>query len=135
VPRAPIVLQGDTAEQFGELTAGEPAREIHLEKTVLRVREAGRERKVGAIRSRDGGNAERVALDADRRGDTSRALTVEPRKRGAQQQVNGQPRCNEEQQETDRDASDELQSSATLSISIELVPPSTPDSSPLVRMT
>jgi hypothetical protein len=112
-----------------------PARQVHLEEAVLRVRESGREGEIGAVFRGDGGNAERVAHDADRRRDARRSLTFDTGQRRAQQQVNGKPRCNDEQQKTDRNARDEFQSSATFKISIEFVPPSTPDSSPFVRIT
>jgi hypothetical protein len=97
--------------------------------------EAGAEGEIGAIGRGDGGNAERVALDADRGGDGTRPFTFELGERCAQQQVKADPCRDDEQQESDRDALEELQSRATFRISMELVPPSTPDSSPLVRIT
>ena len=100
------------------------------------MNQPGTEREIGTSRGGDRRNPERIALDGDGSAETGTGvLAIDRRQGSAQQQVKADPCRDDEQQEPDRDALEDLQSNATLRISMEFVPPSTPDSSPLVRMT
>src|SRR5436190_823536 len=100
---------------------------------------AGAKRKISPIRGTDGRHAQVIAFDRDRSRDSGKIdVAVEWWQRCGPADVHQrEDREDREDRDTRRrcDASHGAQSSETLKICIELVPPCTPESSPLVRMT
>jgi len=80
-----IEREGARPNERGQFSGGPPARQVHLEKAILRVKEAHRARQVLAVRGPDGRNPQPVARDFDWRGKSGQ-LTVafELREAGAQ---------------------------------------------------
>lgn len=107
-----------------------------MEEAVLRVRVSGGVGKIDAIRGLDGGYTERIALDM---GGVNKAGSLDtafqPGKRGTKPEVQDCERQQDRQAAGRSDAATAAQSSVTFRICSELVPPSTPDSSPLVSTT
>ena len=63
--RSAIGRQRDCAEQFGQLTGGAAAQQIHFEETLLRVHVAERPVRVATVLGAQGHAAERIAFNAD----------------------------------------------------------------------
>jgi len=81
-PRGAVLFDRHRAKELRELSCGETAREIHLEKAVLAVRKSGAVGQIGAPGSLDGRHPERIARDVHRRAEPrSTQLTVELRQR------------------------------------------------------
>ena len=86
----PVLREGVRAEELRQLPGGQPARQVHLEKPVLRVHEARGEGEIEAVGCLDGGHAAGIALDAHGGGKARHAkLAVETRQRAAQHAVRG----------------------------------------------
>ena len=131
-----VGVQGDSAEQFGELTGRLPPDQVHLEKAVLAVNEPRRVREVVAVRCRDCRDSVRIAFDRHGTRDAvDDNLAVDLRQAAAQRQ----PRRDDERDREERDDARQfqeelLQDSVTLRIFSALVLPVTPSRSPFVKI-
>ncbi len=67
-----ILRKRDLAEDLRKLAGREPARQIHLEETILAVREAEAVGEIGASGRKDGRNASESRGDAHRRTEARR---------------------------------------------------------------
>ena len=87
---ARIGLQRSVADEFGETAGRHPSREIHLEKTILGVREASRIGDVVAGAAGDRHGTQPVALDDGIAAETgSRPLAIDRRQAAADRQIRG----------------------------------------------
>ena len=137
-----IRVERDVAKELGEAAAREAAREVHLEVAILCVREPQREGRIGTRGREYRRYAERVALDRDvvaqPRYDDA---LVEIRKTAAHAEIRGGERARHQQGDAQQRHAQPAPAprpwfqGATSRIFIVLVPPETPDSSPIVRIS
>jgi len=139
--RTPVLIERRRAHELGELPGSEPPGQVHLEEAVLRMSKAGAEGEVGPARRAHRHDAEAIALEQHRgSGAGHDDAPVEHGQRGTQQQVQCRQQREQRQRGGERDARERASHedsglTITFRICIELVPPSTPECSPLVRMS
>ncbi len=101
--RARVDRYSERSQKLRELSRGSPPREIHLEKTILRMQEAESARRVGTRRGGNRRNSKRIALDHDRGGRArDHGFTVDLRQAAAHLNVNPTRRARERDQDDRR---------------------------------